>query len=138
MEDARRFVKTKKALINYIRMTGELEATYVVDSLESMTIVGPPRPPRPAQIPHPNNPTQQIKDNIKIMVWEGELKGYAKQQNNFIKGTRKAYATRWGICTPPLKSKIVESPEYEQLNTNKNPVRIRKVIRNAVCGCEDH
>ncbi len=72
------------------------------------------------------------------MIWEGELKGYAKRRNNFTEGTKKAYATIWGICTPTLKSKIEESPDYTQLNTDKNPVRLLEVIRNVVCGCEQH
>ncbi len=138
MEDARKFVRTKKALVNHIRMTGDLEATYVADSLESMSIRGPPRPPRPTQIPDPNDASQQIDDDVEIMIWEGELKGYAKRWNNFVEGTKKAYATIWGICTPALKSKIEETPGYAQLNSDKDRVNLLEVIRNAVCGQEDH
>ncbi len=105
MEDAGWYVKTKKPLINHICMTGELEATYVADSIEAMVLAGPPRSPRPAKITDPNNPGQQIDNDVEIMVWEGELKGYAKRCNNFAEGTKKAYATIWGICTPALKSK---------------------------------
>lgn len=49
VEDAGRFVKSKEALLNYIRMTGEHEASYVADSLRDLVLAGPPRPPRPPQ-----------------------------------------------------------------------------------------
>ena len=76
MEDAGAFVKSKKELINYIRMIGEYEVTYVADSIEAMAMAGPKRPPRSARIPDPNNTGQLINDDVDILVCEGELKGY--------------------------------------------------------------
>ena len=141
MEDAAMFIKSKKALVNYLRMNGDLEATYVADSIENMALAGPPRPDRPVQIQDPAAGAAvgaMIDDEIEIMIWQGELKGYAKRRNNFVEGTKRAYATAWDMAEPALKSKIEQIGTYPQMLAGKNPVQLLEELRNVIFGREEH
>lgn len=135
------FVRAKEALINYIRMTGEREVTFVANSLRDMVLQGPHRPPRPRQIPDPAQgaaPGAMIDDAVELIIWEGELRHFARRRNNFAEGTRRAFATIWNMCTPALKGKIRELEHYEQMEAQRNPVVLIEAVSNTVCRREEH
>ena len=46
-EHVAQFAKAKKAIVNYIRMSGDKESALVASSLETMTAAAIPIPPRP-------------------------------------------------------------------------------------------
>lgn len=136
IEDAGLYIKAKEALINYIRMSGANEASHIADSLEQLTLVGPPRPVRPPQIEGQNG--IMVDDEIEVAIFEGELRGYAKRRNNFRVGCGRAYAIIWDMCTPGMKAKLRELRDYEEMTAQRNPVRILEAVANAVCGREEH
>ena len=141
VEDAGKFVKSKDALMNYIRMTGEQEASYVADSLKHMLLEGPPRPPRPPQIPDPDKNADadaMIDDEIEILIWQGDLRNFAKRRNGFVEGAKKAYATIWDMCSPTLRSKLKHLDGYEVMEELRNPVTLMEAVGNIICGREEH
>ena len=75
-----------------------------------------------------------IDDDVKLIVWEGKLRGYSKRRNNFAEGTKKAFATIWDMCSPTLQSKLKQLDGYENMLAARNPVELIEAIQNTVCG----
>ena len=138
------FEKSQKALVNYIRMRGDKESAIVASIIEDMTTRGIPVPPRPAQIENPvqpnprPDPPEMIDDEAGIYIWQGELKMIASRRVSLAQGLIQAYATIWDQCSKTTKGKLEQLPAFQQINADKDPVRLLEEIRNIICGRESH
>ena len=140
--DVALFEKSKKAIVNYLRMSTGKEAPLAAQAIEQMAMIDVPQPPMPPQIPDPNqpnaNPPVMIDDIAGRIIWEGELKGLAGRRNNLADRLIQAYAIIWDQCSPTVKSKLEQLDNYDQVALNKDPVELLDEIKNIICGRERH
>ena len=140
--DVALFEKSKKAIVNYLRMSTGKEAPLAAQAIEQMAPMDVPQPPMPPQIPDPNqpnaNPPVMIDDVAGRIIWEGELKGLAGRRNNLADRLIQAYAIIWDQCSPTVKSKLEQLDNYDQVALNKDPVELLDEIKNIICGRERH
>ena len=45
-------------------------------------------------------------------MWEGELRHLPTRRNDLKKGLVQGYAILWNQCTPSMKSKLEQHPDY--------------------------
>ena len=136
------FKKSKKAIVNYIRMSGERESATVANIIENMAEEGIPIPPAPPQIEDPNNQNQNppvmIEDATQTFIWQGKLKLIASRELNLDQGIVQAFAIVHDQCSKNVKEKIKQLPNYDKIMLNKNPMALLEEIRNIICGRERH
>lgn len=139
-EHAAIFEKSLKQVADYIRREGDKESVLVLvaDGLESFTMPTINVLPMPPRIEDPNNPGVMIEDRGAMIMWEGELRHLPTQRNYLRNGLVQSYALLWNQCTPLMRSKLEQHPDFPTFNTAKNPIALITEMRNIVCGGEAH
>ena len=137
-EHAAAFERSLKRVVDYIRREGDKESVLVAEGLESFTTPVIQVPPMPPRMPDPDNPGTLIEDRGAMIMWEGELRHLPTQRNNLRNGLVQSYALLWNQCTPLMKSKLEQHPNFPVFDVAKDPIVLATEMRNIVCGREAH
>ena len=133
-EHAAAFEKSLKRVVHYIRREGEKECVLMADGLEKFTMPMIQVPPMPPRVKDPLNPGVLIEDRGAMIMWEGELRHLPTRRNDLRNGLVQSYTLLWNQCTPLMKSKLEQHPDFPTFNANKDPNALITEMQNIVCG----
>ena len=71
-------------------------------------------------------------------MWEGELRHLPSWRNDLQNGLVQSYALLWNQCTPLMKNKLEQHPDFPTFNAAKDPIALIIEMRNIVCRREAH
>ncbi len=137
-EHAAAFERSLKRVADYIRREGDKESVLVAEGIETFSTPTIPIPTMPGRIEDPINPGVMIENRGAMIMWEGELRHLPTRRNDLRNGLVQSYAIIWNQCTPTMKSKLEQHPDYPNFNATKDPIALITEMRNIVCGKEAH
>ena len=79
-----------------------------------------------------------IDNKAGLYIWQGELKMITSRQVSLTQGLIQAFVITWDQCSKTMKGKLEQLPTFQQINTDKDPMRLLEEIRNIMCGRESH
>ena len=123
-------------------MSGENEATTVVDVFEAMAAPTIPEqgiPPQVVQQPAAAPPVM-IDDNAGLIICGRGLIGLGHRRRDLAQRSTQSYAIIWDQCSPTMRGKLeqLELANCDAINMAKKPVPLLEEIRNMICGREAH
>lgn len=144
-ENAAQFVKSKRAIIDYIRRSSDKEAMAIAQAINDEAIPAITAPPRPPMIVDPNvadpndpNNVVMIEDETEMAIWHEEVKMIAKRRQNLREGLMRTFALLWEQCSPSVQGKLKGEEGWAQVDANKDPVVLVQRMKRVCCGFEAH
>ena len=107
-ENAAQFTKSKRAIIEYVRRSGDKESDLLAQAIEeeiTPVVTAPPRPPQ-IQDPDDEDGLNMIDEETEIEIWREEVKMIAKRRQNLREGLKRIYALLLEQCSPSVQGRL--------------------------------